>query len=226
MQWTDLLFAHWPVSVSQLADLVPRGYSIDTFDGTAWLGVVPFRMERVRLRGFPATPGGDVFPEANVRTYVRDEKTGHHGVYFFSLDASNPFAVIGARLWFHLPYYFASMNITGDAAMCRYQSRRLFTRKLAELRVNYNSTGDRLPQSKPGSIEYFLTERYALFTHSRRQLIRGDIHHLPWPLEHCQAEFATETLAAAANIVVPGVKPLLHYARKQDVLGWPPRAIS
>ncbi|HEX4170765.1 MAG TPA: DUF2071 domain-containing protein [Bryobacteraceae bacterium] len=225
MRWTNLLFAHWPVPASKIAPLLPSGFAVDTYNGDAWVGVVPFRMEEVQLRGLPRMPGANLFAEANVRTYVRDKTSGDHGVYFFSLDANNPLAVIAARLWYHLPYYFASMKITGGEEGWYYRSRRLFARRPARLEVHYKSTDQKLPVSKPGTIEYFLTERYALFTHSRRNLIRGDIHHLSWPLEHAEAEFQRETLAAAQDIALPNREPILHYAKQLDVFAWPPRAI-
>ena len=226
MRWSDLLFAHWPVPPADVARLLPRGFAVDTFDGSAWVGVVPFRMEQVQLRGFPTLPGANLFAEANVRTYVRDEKSGDRGVYFFSLDANNPAAVIGARLWFHLPYYFAQMRMSAHAGGWLYRSRRLFARLPAVLSVNYRGTGEVLPKSRAGSIESFLTERYALFTHSRRHLIRGDIHHLQWPLERAEAEFELQTLASVQGVTLPPNKPFLHYARSLDVLAWPPRTIG
>ena len=101
MRWTDLLFAHWPFDPAVLRPLVPAALELDTFDGVAWLGIVPFRMEDVAPRGLPAIPGVSVFPELNVRTYVRHEDL--RGVWFLSLDADSWPTVVGARRWFHLP---------------------------------------------------------------------------------------------------------------------------
>ncbi len=232
MRWTDLLFAHWPVAPNQMARLLPEGFDLDTYDGMAWAGVVPFRMEGVRLRGLPEVPGTNVFPEANVRTYVREPKSGHHGVYFFSLDASNPLAVIGARMWYRLPYYFARMRIErkkdATGAWWRYRSKRLFSSKPAALRVRYRGAGEgnRLPPSEAGTLEHFLTERYALFTRAKGgRLLRADIHHLPWPLEPAEAEFQELTIAAAHSIALPAARPLLHYSQEQEVFAWPPKLI-
>ena len=110
-RWNDLLFAHWPVPAAQIARLLPEGLAVDTFDGSAWVGVVPFWMDRVQLRGLPLVPGANRFPELNLRTYVREANTNVAGVYFFSLDAANPAAVAVARIFFHLPYYWAKMSI-------------------------------------------------------------------------------------------------------------------
>ncbi len=102
MQWQALLFMHWPLPAAVLRPLIPPGLTLDTFDGWAWLGVVPFTMAGVHARFLPPLPGTTTFPELNVRTYVTTE--GKAGVYFFSLDAANPLAVRAARLGFRLPY--------------------------------------------------------------------------------------------------------------------------
>lgn len=230
MRWTNLLFAHWPCPAEEIAGLLPEGLILDTWQATAWVGIIPFRMEDVQLRGLPMLPGTHVFPEANVRTYVREPQSGHSGVYFFSLDASNPLAVIGARSWFHLPYYLARMSIERNAdseeARLRYRSKRLFSRRAADLNVRYQVSGKPLSQSKPGSIEYFLTERYALFTRGGGHVIRCDIHHLPWALEPAEAQFERLTLADPAGIDLPPSKPLLHFSRVQDVLAWAPAPVN
>lgn len=203
---------------------------LDTWEEAAWVGVVPFRMEDVQFHGLPMFPGSHVFPEANVRTYVREPKSGHCGVYFFSLDASNPLAVIGARSWFHLPYYLARMSIEGNdhsrEEHWRYRSKRLFSQRPADLRVQYRGSGKLLPRSEPGSIEYFLTERYALFTRGRDHVIRCDIHHPPWALEAAEAEFELLSLADPTGIQLPPSKPLLHFSRVQDVLAWAPTCVK
>lgn len=110
-RWNDLLFAHWRAQSSQVAALLPEGLHLDTFDGSAWLGVVPFWMDRIKVRGIPTLPGARSFPELNLRTYVRDHRTGTPGVYFFSLDGANLLAVAVARGFYHMPYYWAQMRI-------------------------------------------------------------------------------------------------------------------
>ena len=110
-RWNDLLFAHWPMKAADIEPLLPEGLEADIFQGSAWLGVVPFWMDRVQFRGLPPIPGAQTFPELNLRTYVRDPRTGVAGVYFLSLDAANLLAVMVARGIFHLPYYWAQMSI-------------------------------------------------------------------------------------------------------------------
>src|SRR5215216_4089390 len=122
MDWHDLLFMHWPISSAALRPYIPPRLDIDAFDGSAWIGVVPFRMRRVGPRLMPPLPFISAFPELNVRTYVSAE--GKPGVWFFSLDAGNPIAVEGARDFFHLNYYFARMRCQSEAGMLRYYSRR------------------------------------------------------------------------------------------------------
>ena len=117
-RWEDLLFAHWPCDMSQLRAQVPAALEIDTFDGQAWIGIVPFRMSGVRLRWVPPLPGTSAFPELNVRTYVR--AGARRGVWFFSLDASSPAAVKAARWWFHLPYFHADMRVVADGDSVQY----------------------------------------------------------------------------------------------------------
>lgn len=109
--WHDLLFAHWPVPPEMLRPTIPAGLDLDLFEGQAWVGVVPFRMSGIRLRGQPlAAPWVGAFPELNVRTYVTAPGGDRPGVYFYSLDAANPVAVALARRWYHLPYFFARMS--------------------------------------------------------------------------------------------------------------------
>ncbi len=224
-RWNDLLFAHWPVPPDLLRDRIPPGLDLDLHDGTAWLGVVPFTMDRVqaRLPGNLALPllGARAFPELNLRTYVRSRRTGLAGVYFFSLDAASLLAVLGARTLFHLPYVWARMHASraADGAV-GYRSRRILGRQRGDFVATYCGSGVVEP-STPGSVEAFLTERYCLFTSSRGRLLVGDIHHLPWPLEHAEAEFAQNRLAEANGLRLPhATAPLLHFAAHLEVYVW------
>jgi len=218
-RWNDLLFAHWPVPAAQITALLPHGLAVDTFDGSAWVGVVPFWMDRIRFRGMPLVPGANHFPELNLRTYVRERHSNLSGVYFFSLDASNPMAVAVARTFFKLPYYWAHMSIaTEDQREFQYQSTRLFTLDNIRFRAKYKSLCQ--PSTK-GGIEYFLTERYCLYTADKRgNIFRGNIHHLPWPLEMAEAEIEINELPQAHGIRLPDTPPLLHYARELVVYIW------
>ena len=215
--WHDLLFAHWPVDASVLAAHIPSAFRVDTFDGTAWVGVVPFRMSNVAPRGVPALPWLSAFPELNVRTYVRMEDKP--GVYFFSLDATNPVAVKAARRFFHLPYYSAEMTLEDRDDRIHYRSRRM-SQPAAELIASYRPIA---PPGAPrrGALEYFLTERYCLYTLDRRgRPARCEIHHPAWPLQTAEADIAVNTMASA-GLELPHLPPLLHFSRRQDVVVWP-----
>ncbi len=222
-RWNDLLFAHWPLPAAEMTPLLPEGLTIDTFDGSAWVGVVPFWMDQVRFRVLPPLPGANRFPELNLRTYVLDRHTNQPGVYFFSLDAANPFAVAAARTFFHLPYYWAKMKIDrgGEGRDLRYSSERLLSRP-ANFRARYRSLGQPCIKS---ALEVFLTERYALFTERRKGLVRVNIHHLPWPLELAEAEFEMNDLPRVHGIRLPDTKPLLQYSRELVVYLWGPELL-
>jgi uncharacterized protein len=224
--WHDLLFAHWPIAAAQLRSLIPVELDIDTLGGQAWLGIVPFRMTGVRARGTPALPWLSAFPELNVRTYVR--YGGKPGVWFFSLDAANPIAVAAARILFHLPYFHARMSCRPEGGGVTYQSvRRHPGVRSGILRARYRPVGP-VFHASPGSLEYFLTERYCLFAKTPLgRLRRCEIHHSPWPLQFAEADFAENTMAESDGIALPVGAPLLHFAKRQDVVVWRPlRATS
>ena len=220
-QWHDLLFAHWRVPQVVLQPLLPGGLELDLYHGEAWLAVVPFRMAGVRFRGLPAIPGTSNFPELNVRTYVLHR--GKPGIWFFSLDASKPLAVMAARAWFHLPYFHARMSCKENDGSIEYASTRIHRGALpAEFRARYASIGP-VFHSRPGTLEHFLTERYCLFARNNRgQILCDEIHHPPWPLQLAQAQFAENSMATQIGITL-GDPDLLHFAKRQDVVVWPPK---
>lgn len=219
--WNDLLFAHWPVAATALRGLVPASFELDFFDGQAWVGVVPFHMTNVAPRFVPALPGISAFPELNVRTYVRiGDKPG---VYFFSLDAASSVAVTAARTLLNLPYFTADMSVTPRDGDIHYESRR--KEPPAEFGAVYRGLGDRRPASK-GTLEYFLTERYCLYAVNHRFVAyRLEIHHPPWPLESATAQITRNTMADAAGIRLPAMTPLLHFAKRQDMVCWAPEEV-
>jgi uncharacterized protein YqjF (DUF2071 family) len=222
-RWEDLLFAHWPCDAAALASLLPDGLELDTFDGRAWVGVVPFRMSGVRLRWMPPIPGTSAFPELNARTYVR--RGSHRGVWFFSLDAASALAVSAARRWFFLPYFRAEMLVSPDGDAVRYSSTRTDPRGPdATFDASYRPTGP-VERAAPGSLAHWLTERYCLFAADQRgRLYRGDIHHAPWPLQPAEADISHNTVAEAAGLALDPTQPLLHFARALDVRIWSLRA--
>jgi len=175
-------------------------------------------MSGVRARWLPAIAGTSCFPELNVRTYV--ECGGKPGVYFFSLDAANGLAVRAARRFFHLPYFHAEMRSKDQAGEIGYSCRRRNAQ--AEFRGCYRPLAP-VDVRMSGTLEHWLTERYCLYTTVNGKVYRGDIHHAPWPLQEASAEIEVNTMAAAAGIDLPDTGPLLHFAKRLDVLIWPLR---
>jgi uncharacterized protein YqjF (DUF2071 family) len=221
MQWHDLLFAHWPLLAERLRALIPPPLVLDTFEGMAWLGVVPFMMRGTTLRCVPPVPWLSDFPELNVRTYVTlDDRPG---VWFFSLDAANPLAVRAARLGARLPYYDARMQCRHNGEGVSYTSVRTHPlAPLAALEARYRPTGP-VYRAAAGSLDRWLTERYCLYTSDRQgHAWRLEIHHLPWPLQPAEAEFEHNTMAAPLRLELPERPPLLHFARRLDVVAWLP----
>jgi uncharacterized protein len=219
--WHDLLFAHWRVDERLLRPHIPTAFDVDRFDGSAWIGVVPFAMSHVAARGTPAVPWLSAFPELNVRTYV-SPRDGKRGVFFFSLDAARLAAVMAARTMFRLPYFHASMRVGGTGAMVQYESRR--RRGNASLVAAYAPTGPAFTPAR-GSLEFFLTERYCLYhIDLLGRPSRLEIHHAPWALQPARAEITENTMTERLGIRLEGA-PLLHFARRQDVVTWWPRRI-
>jgi hypothetical protein len=218
--WHDLLFMHWPVAIEQLRPLIPAELEIESCEGSTWVGVVPFHMSGIRARWMPAIPGTSAFPELNVRTYVR--AGGKPGVWFFSLDAANSLAVAGARRFYHLPYFRARMHAeSGPRGEIRYDSHRIHRGAAsADFRGCYRASNNNVFRAKPGSLEYFLVERYCLYSATASQIFCGEIDHAPWPLQCAEAEIEVNTMAAASGITLPGSNPLLHFARRQEVRVW------
>jgi uncharacterized protein len=221
MSWHDLLFAHAPVPLAALRPLVPAGLEIDTFDGVAWLGVVPFRMTRVGPRVLPPLPGLSAFPELNVRTYV--SRDGKPGVWFFSLDAANHVAVWTARRFFHLPYFGARMSCVADGDDIVYASERTHPgAPVAVFRARYRPQGE-VYATRRGDLDHWLTERYCLYAaRPDGALTRVDIAHAPWPLQRAAAVIESNTMADAAALPFAETPPLLHFARRLDVVSGMP----
>jgi uncharacterized protein YqjF (DUF2071 family) len=221
-RWHDLLFAHWRTPVEALRPLVPAALPLDLFEGEAWIAVTPFWMSGVRLRGLPPFPGVSRFPELNVRTYVTlDEKPG---VYFFSLDAANPLAVAAARQFFRLPYHRARMAAEPFGDGIAYRSER--DGSPAAVFEGWYAPASSSFQAIPGTLEYFLTERYCLYTvGGDGEVQRVEIDHDPWPLQPARADFRRNSMTSAAGVAIDG-DPLLHFAKQLDVHVWAPRRVA
>ncbi len=192
-RWGDLLFLHWPVSPDLIQHRLPPGLHVDTFRNDAWLGIVPFSMNRVRPVGLPPLPKLSWFLELNVRTYVHDD-AGNPGVWFFSLDCNQPFAVEVARRFFHLPYQHAAMHAQRTGPLLRYRCRRKSAGAL-DAEFTYGNPVNPLP-AEIGTLEWFLVERYRLFSaNARNELFQGMVHHAPYRISAAICDtFSTEPL--------------------------------
>lgn len=214
-RWAELGFLHWPVPVAALRALVPDALTIDTYEGQAYVGVIPFTVTGARPMLMPPLPWVSDFHEVNVRTYVH--KGGvDPGVWFFSLDASNPVVVAAARALFRLPYHHARMEMDVDAGGVDFRSERA-SLESAIFAARYEPLG-RAEAPAVGSLEYFLAERYLLYTSADRRLWQAQVHHEPYPLQEARAEVMVEGLVAAAGIERPeGQPPRAHFAREVNV---------
>lgn len=216
--WGKLLFMHWRIDVELLRPLIPSQLSIDTFDGSAWIGVVPFTMWGIRASFLPPIPGTSAFHELNVRTYVH--RDGVPSVWFFSLDAESRLAVWGARTFYHLPYFNARMSLEQTGNTIQYSSSRQDRRGAqAELQAKWD-IDEALPQASAGSLEFFLTERYSLDTVHNGKLYRARIHHRPWPLQSARLASLNSTMIESLGLPTPQGDPLLHYCEELGVDIW------
>ncbi len=197
--WTDLLFVHWEAPVAAIQATLPAGLMVDTWEGRAYVGVIPFYMRNIRPRGMPALPWISYFLEMNVRTYVHDAK-GTPGVWFYSLDCNQPGAVWMARTLLGLPYRHAAMRARREKhGTIEYRSRRRFGGAGGEFRYRLEtevkqatasgaSTSPAPVFAEPESFEFFLVERYLLFTQHHGRLLRAQVHHEPYPLRPVTVE--------------------------------------
>ena len=226
--WSELLFLHWHLSPADLRPLIPAALDIDTYDGRAWVGLVPFTVSGARVRFLPPLPFVSSFHEVNVRTYVH-----HHGrdpgVWFFSLDASNALVVEAARRLYKLPYHAAEieMKVSESEDPPPVPKRHLVdfvSRRVAgyapDVDVRY-SPGDFPRPAAVGTLEHFLAERYILYSSSADGLHRARVHHAPYPLQSGVVDHLREQRVAANGIARPDGDPLAHYAARVDVDIWP-----
>jgi uncharacterized protein YqjF (DUF2071 family) len=221
--WGKLLFMHWAIDAELLRPLIPSQLSIDTFDGKAWIGVVPFTMWGIRASFLPPIPGASAFHELNVRTYLHSK--GVPGVWFFSLDAESRLAVWGARTFYHLPYFNAEISLRQEGNSIQYHSEREDTTgPSAQLDVAW-TIGEPLAQARPGTLEFFLTERYCLYSYHRERIYRSRIFHQPWTLRSAAVDSYQSTMVESLGIEEPKGEPLLHYAEELGVNIWPLRKV-
>ncbi|MCP4834101.1 MAG: DUF2071 domain-containing protein [Phycisphaera sp.] len=216
MTWADIAFAHWRVPVDTMRRLVPAELEVDTHDGDAWVGLIPFKMQDCAFRGVPPLPGLGNFLECNVRTYVRHR--GIPGVWFFSLDAESRLGVIGGRVMWGLNYRLARFQRSMVGDTIRYGLDR--NKGDGSGRLDW-TPGEPLPPHDAGSIEHFLVERYHLYAMRRGRLIRGRVDHEPWPLRTATAGAVDTGLVRAAGLEVEDA-PIMHCSDGVLVRGFSP----
>jgi uncharacterized protein len=218
-KWGKLLFMHWHINTDLLRPLIPTGLAIDTFDGSAWIGIIPFTMWDIRAFPpyVPAMPGLNAMHELNVRTYVHLD--GTPGVWFFSLDCTNAAAVFGARNFYYLPYFNAEITLDQSDSTIVYSSKRT-DKPPATLQTTW-TIGESIPQTQPDSLEFFLTERYCLFSEHKGKLHRARIHHRPWVLQTATVSSHSSTMIQSLSLAEPTDAPILNYAEEIAVDIWP-----
>jgi len=217
--WRNLTFLHWRYDAASIARTLPAGLTLDTFDGSAWVGLVPFVLAGVRPYGFPALPWISEFPETNVRTYVKGAD-GQPGVWFFTLEADRLVAVILARTWYHLPYRWAAMDAERSGSRVEYRSRRnrAFGQGSTDIGIEI---GDAIETKE---LDHFLTARFRLYAEARGRIAYAQIEHVDWPLHQARITQLDETLMEHSGVTRPIGEPLVHFSEelvvKAGALQW------
>lgn len=202
--WSHLLFLHWEWDAAAIQQTLPPGLHVDTFGGSAWLGMVPFFMRNIRPRFLPAVPWVSHFLELNIRTYVHDDE-GRPGVWFYSLDCNQPLAVWTAQTFFHLPYKHARMKAEfGAGREVHYRCDRSGCQTSSEFRYRLDAVSR---FAEPGTLEFFLAERYLLFSNTPSGIFRGQVHHDPYPLVEARVETWDDHLLSLQGFPSPGRPP-------------------
>jgi len=218
----DIAFLHYRVDAALLQARLPPGVRVQEFDGSAWVGLVPFRMAGIGRRPFSSWPVLPPFPELNVRTYVEAEDKP--GVWFFSLDAASWPLVLAGRHLFDLPYFHARMSQQPKDGGFAFASLR--RGEGARFRGWYRATGP-ARESSPGTFEHWCSERYCLYTASRTgRVTRVQVHHVPWPLQPAEVRLEESDLLAAAGVTPLNAPPVCHYSTGVHVLSYPPETIA
>ena len=232
-EWRHLLFLHWKVDPSAVERQLPPGLEVDTFEGVAWIGLVPFTILPTRPPALPV-PVLPSFHEVNLRTYVR-WRGADPGVFFFSLDAASRLAVAGARSWYRLPYHFARMRMTsertsetGGEFRIRYESNRLWPGPLpARCTLRYGPISGPSAPATPATRDHFLVERYLLYTVSRGRVRRARVAHAPYSLRPAAFDSLDETLSSAAGLPGPSSGDrLAHYSPGVSVAIFAPELVE
>jgi uncharacterized protein YqjF (DUF2071 family) len=207
--WCDLTFLHWRYPAERVQALLPPGLTVETHDGAAWIGLVPFRMDGVRPPGAPALPWLSRFPETNVRTYVRGPD-GRSGIWFFSLDAARLPAVCAGRVGYGLPYCWSDMAVEVVGPRLVYRCRRRWPGPTGARCDASVRAGAPLTDADLGPLDHFLTARFRLYSQLAGRMVAANAQHPPWPLRRAELEHLDQDLIQAAGLPAPDHDPLVH----------------
>jgi len=206
-RWHEICFFHWSCDPALLQPRLPPGLRLDTFDGKAWIGLTPFLLTGLRPPLFPHALG-IAFPEMNLRTYVIGGDGP--GIWFFSLDAARFIAVLGARVTYGLPYYWANMRAEIGPEENFYFSSRAGRAK-AGIRI---AKQERIREQSP--LEIFLTARFRLYSVFRGRLITAEVSHAPWELNRVRIVEFKEWVRRTMRIEFPSQDFLAHHSEGVD----------
>ncbi len=222
MQWEQLTMLHWRYPAEEVQALLPEGLTVETFDGSAWVGLVPFQM-RVDVPFLPEMKRILHFPETNVRTYVYGA-SGEPGVYFWSLEASSLAAVVTARATYQVPYFWSTMSLEQDGNRIRYETTRRWPKPRGAHSLVDIEVGEPLRPGEADDLDRFLTARWALYGSFGRWVSYATMFHEPWPLHHATVHALDDDLVAAAGLRQPTTEPVVHYSPAVSVrCGFPQR---
>jgi uncharacterized protein YqjF (DUF2071 family) len=218
--WSALTFVHWPYEPAELRRLLPPQIEVDTFEGRAWVGLVPFLLTvRPPSRLLPALPGVSSIPETNVRTYARD-RTGGSGIWFLSLDTTNRLFVAAARATYRLPYAWSRMSVEREGRSRTYTGRRRSGRGSYRLEVEL---GDEEVVADP--LLEFLTARWRLYTELAGRIFEARVEHPAWQLRQARVIELEQDILEACGLPAPSGPPLLQHAVEIDARVGPPRPL-
>jgi hypothetical protein len=224
-RWERLTFLHWRYDPAVVQRALPSGLQVETYDGAAWVGLVPFYI-RVSLPHTPSVPWASRFCETNVRTYVRDGE-GRSGIWFFSLDAERLGAVVAARTTYRLPYFWSDLSITEEGEQIEYAGRRRWPAPSGATSRVVLSRGEAVDRQQLTLLDHFLTARWIVFSRWGERYMFARAHHLPWPLHRAEVLELDDEFVAAAGLQAPDGAPLVHYSPGVEVrVGVPQKTVG
>lgn len=209
-EWNKAIFLHWEIEKEIVEKWIPSGVKIDTYNGKAWISLVAFTMENIRPRLLPAFSPISNFHEINLRTYVIKENKP--GVYFLNIEAQKWFSAYISRKISGLPYQ--KSDITHDI-----KEKKLFAhfkKKGFNLEIDYK-IGNLIADKN--ALDVFLSERYCLYLDLNNEIIRYEIHHLPWQINELTCT-KLKTNYFIEDIDLNRKPDLIRYSEGIQVLAW------